>query len=194
MTGAQYLGRPSVYPGSMSTPRLLTLVLLAGAASVAAAAPSPAPVPPSPAPPAGAPRPPPPVKPVPPDAAKVTLTGPEARTLTGALKLAGVASKKAAGGVVYAVTKLSCTTTDGSVLEDGLASTKCQAGAGKAMSAVQSAVLDTAVSATLGSKGLAMDDHMSKSTYVVESIACTIGPDAKAPKSIDRFSCAVTLR
>jgi len=118
----------------------------------------------------------------------VGLTGADARALTLGLKLAGIASKDHA----YTVTKVSCTTTDGSVLEDGLESTSCQVG--KSLSSAQSAILNNAINAALGSKGLPSDDHMSKTTITVASISCRIGPDDKAPKSVDRFSCDVGLR
>lgn len=120
----------------------------------------------------------------------VTLMGADARALTHGLKLAGVAVKDHG----YVVTNVSCTTTDGSVLEDGLESTSCQTGTGKTMTAAQSTLLDNAITAALSSKGLPSDDHMSKTTITVASIACRIGADEKAAKTVDRFTCDVGLR
>lgn len=132
-------------------------------------------------------------KPVPINPGKVKLTGADARALTAGLKLAGIAPKKTGETSVYAVTQLSCTSTDGSVTEDGLGTTSCQGAAGKSMPAAESALLDEAVTKALGGKGLTSDDHMSKSTITVASITCTIGSDTKAPKTADRFSCDAVL-
>jgi hypothetical protein len=120
----------------------------------------------------------------------VTLTGADARALTHGLKLAGIPVKDHG----YVVTKVSCTTTDGSVLEDGLESTSCQTATGKAMSAAQSALLGNAITTALSSKGLPSDDHMSKTTITVGSIDCRIAADDKAAKTVDRFTCDVGLR
>ncbi len=132
-------------------------------------------------------------KPVPVNPGKVKLTGPDARALTAGLKLAGVAPKKTGDTVVYAVTQLSCTSTDGSVTADGLGTTSCQGAAGKSMPAAESSLLADAITKAFGGKGLTSDDHTSKSTITVASITCTIASDAKAPKTADRFSCDAVL-
>lgn len=123
---------------------------------------------------------------------KVALTGADARALTLGLKLAGIAAVKVGDDLSYATAGVSCTTTEGGVTEDGLEVTSCQAA--KALTGAPAAILSNALATALGSRGLPSEAHMSKTTITVASIACRITPDAKAPKSIDRFGCEVGLR
>jgi hypothetical protein len=108
-----------------------------------------------------------------PAAASVTVKGDKARSLIRALKFAGVKATKKKSAWTYKVASITCHSTSGGALEDGIDQYDCAAGKLKSTGAVAAYLSDA-----LGTVGIDADAGMSQTHSAANDVLCVDDQDA----------------